>query len=147
MRRRGHGARVVRRQRSDAGSVARPGGGTEWWPRDDAARGRAGGGGAPTISPLFDDLSPAKWDAGDGGGWRDADDDTIIGIPRSAEGGGGHDVVDDVVSTVRITYFRGHGTAVGINISHLLGDASSCFRFCQVSFGCDKYRSTCAKGG
>ena len=105
------------------------------------------GGGAPTISPLFDDLSPARWDAGDGGGWRDADDDTIIGIPRSAEGGGGHDVVDDVVSTVRITYFRGHGTAVGINISHLIGDASSCFRFCQVSFGCVKYRSTCAKGG
>ena len=105
------------------------------------------GGGAPTISPLFDDLSPARWDAGDGGGWRDADDDTIIGIPRSAEGGGGHDVDDDVVSTVRITYFRGHGTAVGINISHLLGDASCCFRFCQVSFGCDKYRSTCAKGG
>ena len=111
--------------------------------------GRAGGG-APTISPLFDDLSPARWDAGgDGGGRRDADDDTIIGIPRSAEeGGGGHDVVEDVVSTVRITYFRGHGTAVGINISHLLGDASSCFRFCQVSFGCDKnIERTGAKGG
>ena len=101
-----------------------------------------GGGGAPTISPLFDDLSPARWDAGDGGR---RDDVGGIGIPRLAEGGG--HAVDDVVSTVRITYFRGHGTAVGINISHLLGDASSCFRFCQVSFGCDKYRSTCAKGG
>ena len=91
--------------------------------------GWRGGGGMPTISALFDDLSPARWEEeeeeerdGDGRGTRG----------KRSTGGGGH-VVVDVVSTVRITYFRGYGTAVGINISHLVGDASSCFRFCQVS--------------
>lgn len=68
-----------------------------------------GGGGAPRISSLFDDLSPTRWDEGDEG-------------ERKV----------DLVSTVRITYFKDYGTAVGINISHLLGDANSCFRFCQV---------------
>ena len=68
-----------------------------------------GGGGAPRISSLFDDLSPTRWDEGDEG-------------ERKV----------DLVSTVRITYFKDYGTAVGINISHLLGDANSCFRVCQV---------------
>ncbi|KAL3808792.1 hypothetical protein ACHAXA_011176 [Cyclostephanos tholiformis] len=87
-----------------------------------------GGGGPPTISTLFDDLSPRRWDReelgggmGEGGGRRD--DDYRVGHVVNDE---------DVVSTVRITYFSGFGTAVGINISHLLGDASSCFRICQV---------------
>ncbi len=112
-----------------------------------------GGGGPPTISALFDDLSPRRWDwelgegAGGGGeGRRDGDDDdaddggfvlrsSSADLDDDDDGGGeGHAVNDgDVVSTVRITYFSGHGTAVGINVSHLLGDASSCFRFCQVS--------------
>ena len=68
-----------------------------------------GGGGVPQISSLFDDLSPSRWDGGDEGEKK-----------------------VDVVSTVRITYFSEYGTAVGINISHIIGDANSCFRFCQV---------------
>lgn len=74
------------------------------------------GGGSPILSPLFDDLSPAKWeDLGN--------DDIAASTCIDAK---------ENVATVRVTHFRGGGTGIGINITHLLGDANSCFRICQV---------------
>mmetsp|Transcript_21971 Transcript_21971/g.53159 ORF Transcript_21971/g.53159 Transcript_21971/m.53159 type:complete len:564 (+) Transcript_21971:127-1818(+) len=70
------------------------------------------GGGAPTLSPLFDDLISSKRDAAGN------IDPTHI--------------TKENIATVRITYFKDAGTAIGINISHMLGDANSCFRICQV---------------
>jgi len=70
------------------------------------------GGGAPTLSPLFDDLLSKEW----------TDRIDLGGEPRMRRGN---------VATFRITHFDGGGTAVGINISHLLGDASSCFRIAE----------------
>ena len=79
--------------------------------------GGGGGPGAPTLSPLFDDLLSAKWERKEG--------DDI---------GSKDQIVKDHhhIVTIRITYFRGAGTAIGINFSHMLGDANSCFRICQV---------------
>ncbi|KAL3793682.1 hypothetical protein HJC23_010254 [Cyclotella cryptica] len=73
------------------------------------------GGGAPTLSPLFDDLISAKWDAVENEGLESTC------IDRKEH-----------IATVRVTYFKGAGTAIGININHMLGDANSCFRICQV---------------
>jgi len=66
------------------------------------------GGGAPTLSPLFDDLISARW------------------IAPPSEGKKEH------MATIRVTYFKDSGTAIAINLSHMLGDANSCFRLCQV---------------
>jgi hypothetical protein len=80
-----------------------------------------GGGGPPTLSPLFDDLISEKWE-------KHVEDVVILEenqepnkIPTKSN-----------LATVRVTYFREGGTVLGINISHLLGDANSCFRICQV---------------
>ena len=35
------------------------------------------------------------------------------------------------LATVRVTYFKGGGTALGVNLSHALADAASCVRFVQ----------------
>ncbi|KAL7479676.1 hypothetical protein ACHAW6_005413 [Cyclotella cf. meneghiniana] len=74
------------------------------------------GGGAPTLSPLFDDLITSKWDELEG---NTNPESTCI-------------YRKEYVATVRVTYFRGTGTAIGINVNHMLGDANSCFRICQV---------------
>ena len=74
------------------------------------------GGGAPFLSPLFDDLVSTRWD----------DYDAM----SMAEQAKAHET--EGLATARITYFVGGGTSVGINISHLLGDASSCFRIAQA---------------
>ena len=76
-----------------------------------------GGGEAPLLSPLFDDLSSARWNESGKGTHGLASKD----LNR-----------DSRLMTVKITFFKGGGTAVGINISHLLGDANSCFRIAQV---------------
>lgn len=75
-----------------------------------------GGGGAPLLSPLFDDLVSDRW--------VDRENMSKVDQTETSE--------RDSLATVRITYFAGGGTAVGINISHLLGDASSCFRIAQA---------------
>lgn len=67
------------------------------------------GGGAPTLSPLFDDLASIKGNEAEA---------------QCSE--------SDFMCAIRITYFKGSGTAIGININHMLGDANSCFRLCQV---------------
>ena len=74
------------------------------------------GGGAPVLSPLFDDLVSNRW----------ADFDSMS-MTEQAEAN-----ETEGLATARITYFAGGGTAVGVNISHLLGDASSCFRIAQA---------------
>lgn len=74
------------------------------------------GGGAPTLSPLFDDLMSSKWV------WEGINEEKDS-MQKYGE---------EHVATVRITYFKGGGTAIGINLSHMLGDANSCFRICQV---------------
>ena len=74
------------------------------------------GGGAPILSPLFDDLASNRWADWDSMSMADQ------AVANESEG----------LATVRITYFAGKGTSVGINISHLLGDASSCFRIAQA---------------
>ena len=74
------------------------------------------GGGAPVLSPLFDDLVSNRW----------ADYKTMS-MAEQAEAN-----ETEGLATARITYFSGGGTAVAINISHLLGDASSCFRIAQA---------------
>lgn len=74
------------------------------------------GGGAPVLSPLFDDLVSNRW----------ADWDAMS-MAEQAEAN-----ENEGLATARITYFAGGGTSVGINISHLLGDASSCFRIAQA---------------
>ena len=75
-----------------------------------------GGGGAPLLSPLFDDLVSDRW--------VDRENMSKVDQTETSE--------RDSLATVRITYFAGGGTAVCINISHLLGDASSCFRIAQA---------------
>jgi hypothetical protein len=77
------------------------------------------GGGAPTLSPFFDDLASDKWD------WEgillsDSEESRQIMISK------------EYTATIRVTYFQGTGTAVGINLNHMVGDANSCFRICQV---------------
>ncbi|KAL3930695.1 MAG: hypothetical protein SGARI_004408, partial [Bacillariaceae sp.] len=74
-----------------------------------------GGGGPPILSPLFDDLHSTRWEHGN--------DSSTLTESQPAKTN---------VATIRVTYFRGGGTAVGINVSHLLGDANTCFRICQV---------------
>lgn len=73
------------------------------------------GGGAPTLSPLFDDLVSARWAPVE----NNDSSSTCIGKKEH-------------IATVRVNYFKGGGTAIAININHMLGDANSCFRICQV---------------
>ena len=76
-------------------------------------------GGAPTLSPLFDDLISAKW----------------IAIPSEGNGDSSTSLCADKkehMATVRVTYFKDSGTAIAINLNHMLGDANSCFLVCQV---------------
>lgn len=84
----------------------------EKWSGKMQHAGWKSGGGSPKLSPLFDDLMSNKWI-------------DRIGNADSVEEKG------HKVATFRITHFDGGGTAVGINISHLLGDASSCIRIAE----------------
>jgi hypothetical protein len=76
------------------------------------------GGGAPILSPLFDDLVTSKWAV-----FQDLD---------GTESDNQFSLKKEHVATVRVTYFKNAGTAIAININHMLGDANSCFRICQV---------------
>lgn len=37
----------------------------------------------------------------------------------------------DILASIRVTHFQGGGTALGVNLSHVLADAASCVRFVQ----------------
>ena len=76
------------------------------------------GGGPPKLSPLFDDLMSSKWD--------------ISTKERCSMMSSSCPIREKNIATVRVIYFKGSGTSVGINISHMLGDANSCFHICQV---------------
>lgn len=58
------------------------------------------GGGPPILSPFFDDLSSSKWEDG------------IYSTNNNAK-------KKQHIATIRITYFRNSGTAIGININHV----------------------------
>mmetsp|Transcript_31876 Transcript_31876/g.48161 ORF Transcript_31876/g.48161 Transcript_31876/m.48161 type:complete len:560 (-) Transcript_31876:1676-3355(-) len=67
------------------------------------------GPGSVTLMPLFDDLSSKKW--------NDESKSDIASL--------------SYLATARVTYFKGGGTSLGINISHLVGDTNSCIRIAQ----------------
>ena len=65
--------------------------------------------------------------------------DLLQTVPQHLHRGGKHpqllplfdSLADDSLASVRVTHFKGGGTALGVNLSHALADAASCVRFVQ----------------
>jgi hypothetical protein len=86
----------------------------------------------PKLLPIFDDLASKRWTPVEMLGpvleIPPTDDDDLCLDSDSSQ----TDSSRDGLATVRITYPQGGGTILGVNLSHALADAASCFRLVEA---------------
>ena len=84
----------------------------------------------PTLLPLFDSLFGEQREDGS----KKYNDDSTTNNNNQNN-----------LASIRVTYFQGGGTAIGVNMSHILGDTASCVRFVQC-WGKEMLGKTYPKG-
>jgi hypothetical protein len=94
----------------------------DWLRKRNQNHSHKSASGYPTLLPLFDALFQNNHHAEEG---NDDDDDDDDGSKRRHHSKYKY----ENLLKIRVTYFKGGGTAIGVNMNHVLGDTASCVRF------------------
>jgi hypothetical protein len=87
----------------------------DWLRKRNQNHSHKSASGYPTLLPLFDSLFQNNRHG-------DIDDDPGGGKKQ-------HYIKYENLIKIRVTYFKGGGTAIGVNMNHVMGDTASCVRF------------------